>query len=75
MTPEQIEAVRKHQAEMLAFAATEGGKLLAHFESAVSYYWALDGQDRASDKQLRDADAKVRTTRDALVAWMKRVQP
>lgn len=50
-----------------AFISTPLGKAFLDYENATIYYWRLDGDERASDKRLREADEKWRAAQKAFL--------
>lgn len=47
------------------------GKAFRKFEGAHSRFWQMDGQDRISDRQLRNADEAQQTARRELLLLLR----
>jgi hypothetical protein len=50
-----------------SFTATELGKLHGEYRHALIAYWQKDGDERVSDKRLRELDEKARQTEKAFI--------
>ena len=50
-----------------SFRATELGKLYSEYNHALIAYWQKDGDERVSDRRLRELDEKARQTQKAFV--------
>jgi len=57
------EEILDYQAKTKAFYETELGKVFRNYETDLINYWRHDGDERISDRRLRELDDKSRTSR------------
>lgn len=59
---------RAQRERYMRFLATELGTLYREYEHALIAYWQKDGDDRVSDRKLKELDQRARETQKAFVA-------